>query len=59
MTTKNFKFADQNDMTFFFVSAADGTNVVKVFEEAIEAGLKYKRNGGDFVDEALSLLEDT
>lgn len=46
-------------MSFFFVSAADGTNVVKAFEEAIKAGLEFKRNGGDFVDEALSLFEDT
>ncbi len=59
VTKKSFKFAQQHDLSFFFVSAADGTNVVKAFEEAIKAGLEFKKNGGDFVDEALSLLEDT
>jgi hypothetical protein len=31
MTEKKFAFAEQNDLPFYFVSAADGTNVVKVF----------------------------
>ena len=30
VTTKSFKFAAQYDLDFHFVSAADGTNVVKV-----------------------------
>jgi hypothetical protein len=30
MTEKKFAFAEQNDLPFYFVSAADGTNVVKV-----------------------------
>lgn len=30
VTRKNFKFAAKNNLPFFFVSAADGTNVVKV-----------------------------
>lgn len=59
VTKKSFKFAQQHNLPFFFVSAADGTNVVKAFEEAIKSGLEFKRNGGDFVDEALSLLADT
>lgn len=59
VTKKSFKFGDKHGMSFFFVSAADGTNVVKAFHEAIKAGLEYKRNVGDFVDEALSLLEST
>eukprot|EP00904_Undaria_pinnatifida_P007741 jgi/Undpi1/4097/HiC_scaffold_16.g07464.m1 len=59
VTKKSFKFAQQHDLPFFFVSAADGTNVVKAFEESIKAGLEFKKNGGDFVDEALSLLADT
>lgn len=59
VTKKSFKFAQQHELPFFFVSAADGTNVVKAFDEAIAAGLEFKKNGGDFVDEALSLVEDT
>ena len=31
VTEKKFKFAEENNMPFYFVSAADGTNVVKVF----------------------------
>ncbi|CAM9377318.1 unnamed protein product [Ectocarpus sp. 8 AP-2014] len=57
VTKKSFKFAQQHDLPFFFVSAADGTNVVKAFDEAVKAGMEFKKNGGDFVDEALSLLE--
>jgi Rab-like protein 2 len=30
VTRKNFKFAAKHNLPFFFVSAADGTNVVKV-----------------------------
>ena len=30
MTQKSFKFARNNRLPFYFVSAADGTNVVKV-----------------------------
>ena len=30
MTQKSFKFARNNHLPFYFVSAADGTNVVKV-----------------------------
>jgi len=32
VTRKNFKFASKHNLPFFFVSAADGTNVVKVCE---------------------------
>lgn len=30
VTSKKFKFADTHNLPFFFVSAADGTNVVRV-----------------------------
>ena len=29
-------------MPFFFVSAADGTNVVKVFEQAVEEAVRHR-----------------
>jgi hypothetical protein len=32
VTKKSFKFAAQYDLDFHFVSAADGTNVVKVWQ---------------------------
>jgi len=59
VTKKNFKFAAQNNLPFYFVSAADGTNIVKVFEEAIKAGLDHKERGPeDFVTECLELFGD-
>ena len=33
MTEKSFKFARDNHLPFYFVSASDGTNVVKVCEK--------------------------
>merc|ERR1719223_514277 len=42
VTKKTFNFAVKRKLPFFFCSAADGTNVVKVFTEAIKAGLRYK-----------------
>lgn len=30
VTRKEFKFASKHNLPFFFVSAADGTNIVKV-----------------------------
>lgn len=35
VTRKEFKFASKHNLPFFFVSAADGTNVVKVFQRYI------------------------
>jgi Rab-like protein 2 len=56
VTTKKFKFAETHNLEFNFVSAADGTNVVKVFKEAVEAACKFKREGGDFMSDVLDLL---
>ena len=59
VTKKNFKFAATHNIPFFFVSAADGTNVVKVFEEAIREGYEHRKSGKtDFVTECLSLFPD-
>lgn len=44
-------------MPIFYVSASDGTNVVKLFNEAIRAALKYKKNPTDFVDNILEELQ--
>eukprot|EP00970_Alexandrium_tamarense_P012901 scaffold3146_cov186-Alexandrium_tamarense.AAC.2 len=60
VTRKNFKFPKENNLPFFFVSSADGTNVVKVFEEAICAGLGQRKYGEkDFLSECLELFEDS
>lgn len=59
MTSKKFKFAETHNLEFEFVSAADGTNVVKVFTDAIKAGVKFKKEGGDFMADVLDLLGES
>lgn len=59
VTRKDFKFPREHNIPFFFVSSADGTNVVKVFEEAVCAGLGQRKYGEkDFLSECLGLFED-
>lgn len=41
------------------MSAADGTNVVKVFKAAVKAALKFKKDGGDFMADVLDLLGES
>jgi len=58
VTKKSFQFPKEHNIPFFFVSSADGTNVVKVFEEAICAGLGKRKFGEkDFLSECLDLFE--
>lgn len=59
VTRKNFKFAAKNNLPFFFVSAADGTNVVKVFQTAIMEARRFKLGGGDLLSDMLELLGDS
>jgi len=57
VTSKNFAFASKRKLPFFFVSASDGTNVVKVFSSAILAGEKRKLTPkDDFYNDVLDLL---
>lgn len=57
VTSKSFAFPTKHGLPFHFVSAADGTNVVKVFNEAIRAAYNYKyHTEKDFVAEVLELL---
>ncbi|KAL7752499.1 hypothetical protein RI367_002033 [Sorochytrium milnesiophthora] len=60
MVKREFKFAKENNMELFFVSASDGTNVVKAFKQAINRALAFKESGagGDFMDEVMDLLND-
>jgi hypothetical protein len=41
------------------VSAADGTNVVKVFQTAIIEARRFKSGGGDLLSDMLELLGDS
>jgi len=57
VTSKSFNFASKRDLPFFFVSASDGTNVVKVFKAAIAAGLQNKEHPPEsFYSDVMKLL---
>jgi len=60
VTKKAFNFPTKHNLPLFFASAADGTNVVSLFEEAITQGYKYKNsdNVDDFMTDVLDLLEE-
>jgi len=55
VTQKKFAFGQKKGLPFEFVSAADGTNVVRVFKDAIRAGVEYKMGDKkDFMDDVRS-----
>eukprot|EP01113_Clastostelium_recurvatum_P029136 TRINITY_DN35170_c0_g1_i1.p1 TRINITY_DN35170_c0_g1~~TRINITY_DN35170_c0_g1_i1.p1 ORF type:complete len:134 (-),score=35.45 TRINITY_DN35170_c0_g1_i1:15-416(-) len=58
VTGTEFTFAKKRDLPFYFASASDGTNVVKVFNEAIRKGLACKQNPPeDFLEEMLDEID--
>merc|ERR1711976_224011 len=57
VTKKSFNFPKKHRMPFYYVSASDGTNVVKCFRDAIKAAVAYKSNSTDFMDEVMKELE--
>ncbi|KAJ0029231.1 hypothetical protein NQD34_004228 [Periophthalmus magnuspinnatus] len=57
-TQRSFNFAKKHDLPSYFVSAADGTNVVKMFRDTIRRAVEYKQNPTDFMDEVLQELEN-
>jgi len=59
MAKKKFNFPQTEKLPFFCVSAADGTNVVRVIKEAIKLGVKNKEEPADEVmAEIWALLRD-
>ncbi len=57
VTQKSFNFAHKNNIPFFFVSASDGTNVVRVFTDSIRAAVAYKEESTDILDQIMLELE--
>jgi len=55
-TNQSFAFGKKHKLPQYFVSAANGTNVVKLFRDAIKAALAYKLDPTDFTDQILSEL---
>ena len=43
-TQRKYKFVEDLECPFNFVSAADGTNVVAIFREALDMAIKYKED---------------
>merc|ERR1740130_654076 len=59
MAKKKFNFAEKNSLPFYFASASDGRNVVRVFREAIQLAIKNKEQPPDEVmAEIWALLRD-
>lgn len=59
IASKKFNFPATHKLPFFFVSAADGTNIVRVFNEAIKLAIKNKEEPADEVmAEMMRLLQD-
>ncbi|XP_072291409.1 RAB, member of RAS oncogene family-like 2 [Eucyclogobius newberryi] len=57
-TQRSFNFAKKHELPSYFVSAADGTNVVKMFRDMIKRAVAYKQSPTDFMDEVLQELEN-
>ena len=59
-TKRSYKYIEDLKIPFEFVSAADGTNVVKIFRDALDLAITYKKNPpkDDFMAEVMDLLGD-
>mmetsp|Transcript_64707 Transcript_64707/g.115073 ORF Transcript_64707/g.115073 Transcript_64707/m.115073 type:complete len:208 (-) Transcript_64707:270-893(-) len=57
---KTFNFATKRGLQLFYVSASEGTNVVKMFDEAINLAMHFRDNPpeDDLVAQALALLRE-
>ncbi|KAG2372788.1 hypothetical protein C9374_001101 [Naegleria lovaniensis] len=59
VTKTTFNFASKRELPLYYVSAADGTNVVKAFTDALKLAKKCRDNPEkEFVDDVLELLKD-
>ncbi|XP_039253625.1 rab-like protein 2A [Styela clava] len=58
VTQKSFAFGKKHSLPFYYVSAANGTNVVKLFRDSIKAALSYKQNTTDYMDHVLQELDN-
>ena len=59
-TQRKYKFIEDLGVPFNFVSAADGTNVVAIFKDALNMAIAYKDDpdNDDFMKEVNELLGD-
>ncbi|KAF5223125.1 putative ras-related protein RAB5B [Trypanosoma cruzi] len=60
VVSKAFAFVEKHKLTLHYVSAADGTNVVRLFETAILEAVKYQKSpkNEDFMAQVLGLIKE-
>lgn len=59
ITNKKFKFSEKFNIPLYFTSAANGVNVVRVFDDILKMSLEGKKRGTDhFVKNVLEIIED-
>lgn len=60
VVNKSFAFAEKHSVPLKYVSAADGTNVVELFQTAIMEAVKYRDNpdSEDYMSQVVSLLKE-
>uniref|UniRef100_A0A7S1MJ02 Uncharacterized protein n=1 Tax=Neobodo designis TaxID=312471 RepID=A0A7S1MJ02_NEODS len=60
VVSKSFAFAEKHQVPLKYVSAADGTNVVDLFQVAITEAAKYRANpkSEDYVSQVVTLLKE-
>ncbi|RNF25093.1 rab11B GTPase [Trypanosoma conorhini] len=58
--SKAFAFVEKHNLTLHYVSAADGTNVVQLFEAAITEAVRYKKSpkSEDFMTQVLGFIKE-
>ncbi|KAK3907536.1 Rab-like protein 2A [Frankliniella fusca] len=57
VTQQRFAFPEKNSIPLYYVSASNGMNVVKLFRDAIEAALVYKKDPPDVTDQIFQELQ--
>ena len=59
VTSKAFKFPKQHNIPLMYVSAADGTNVAKLFNEGIRLAVENdSKDTDDFMDQIMELIAE-
>ena len=59
VTNKKFKFSEKLNIPLYFTSAANGVNVVRVFEDIFKMAIDFKLKGNDhFVKNVLEAIEE-
>ena len=58
-TQRKYALAEKLNCPFYLVSAADGTNVVRIFEELIKIGVNHKKNPkNNYYEKIMDILDE-